>query len=204
VTLNWLIFVVIAYFIGAVPFGYLIGKYFYGVDVRTKGSGNTGATNVYRVLGIKAGGLTALLDILKGFIPVIVVRSFFNDPMIWAFVGLAAVFGHIFSIYLRFKGGKGIATSFGVGLALCPGCVLFALAVWLFVASLTNYISLSSITAFLLGTICTIFFAPRPVTVAFFLMFLLIIIAHRDNIYRLIHGTERKTPMPWQKKKYSQ
>jgi len=81
-----LIFVIIAYFIGAIPFGYLIGKYFYGVDVRTKGSGNTGATNVYRVLGIKAGGLTALLDILKGFLPVMVVRFFFKDPIIWASV----------------------------------------------------------------------------------------------------------------------
>ena len=114
------------------------------------------------------------------------------------------MFGHIFSVYLRFKGGKGIATSFGVGLALCPGCVLFAFAVWLFVASLTNYISLSSITAFLLGTICTIFFAPKSVTTAFFFMFLLITVAHRDNIYRLLQGTERKTPMPWQKKKSSQ
>ena len=204
VTLNWLIFVVIAYFIGSIPFGYLIGKYFYGVDVRTKGSGNIGATNVYRVLGIKAGGLTAILDILKGLIPVIVVRCLFSDPWIWAFVGVAAVFGHVFSIYLRFGGGKGIATSFGVGLVLCPGCVLFAIGVWIFVASLTNYISLSSITAFLFGTICSIFFAPRYVTMAFFLMFLLITIAHRENIYRLLRGTERKTPMPWQRKRSSQ
>ncbi len=195
----WLALIVIAYLLGAIPFGYLIGKYMYGVDVRTKGSGNTGATNVYRTIGAKAGGLTALLDISKGLIPVLLARLLSSDPRLWALTGAAAVVGHIFSVYLRFRGGKGIATSFGVGLGLSPVCALFAFVVWLIVASYTNYVSLASILAFLLGTLCAYFFSPCPVFLTFMLMFFLITFAHRSNIVRLLNGTERKTRMPWQK-----
>ncbi|NOZ91781.1 MAG: glycerol-3-phosphate 1-O-acyltransferase PlsY [Dictyoglomi bacterium] len=198
---GWWLPVLFAYFLGAIPFGYLIGKYMYGVDVRKEGSGNTGATNVYRVLGAKAGGLTALLDISKGLIPVVVARMFFSDPKVWALTGAAAVVGHIFSVYLKFRGGKGIATSFGVGLGLCTGCALFAFLVWVAVASITNYVSLASMMAFLFGTLCAYFYAPMPVTLTFLFMFLLIVFAHRSNVVRLINGTERKTRMPWQKKR---
>jgi len=196
----WWLPVLFAYFLGAIPFGYLIGKHIYGVDVRKKGSGNTGATNVYRVLGAKAGGLTFLLDACKGFIPVIIARMFFADPKVWALTGAAAVVGHIFSIYLKFRGGKGMSTSFGVGLALCPICALCGFITWLAVTSITNYVSLASILGFLFGAVCAYFLAPMPITLTFLFMFLLILFAHRSNVVRLINGTERKTRMPWQKK----
>jgi len=196
----WAIFIVFAYLLGSIPFGYLIGKYMYGVDVREYGSGNTGATNVYRVLGGKAGLLTLILDISKGFLPVFLSRLFFRDPWIWAVVGAAAVVGHIFSVYLKFRGGKGVATSFGVVIGLSPLCALVGFLVWLLVASTTNYVSLSSMTGFFFGALCTYFFAPLPVALTFTFLFLLSLFAHRSNIKRLINGTERKTRMPWQKK----
>ncbi len=196
----WAIFVVFAYLLGSIPFGYLIGKYMYGVDVREHGSGNTGATNVYRVLGGKAGLLTLVLDISKGFLPVLLTRLIFSDPWIWALVGAASVVGHIFSVYLKFRGGKGVATSFGVVIGLSPLCALVGFLVWLLVASTTNYVSLSSMTGFFFGALCTYFFAPLPVALTATLLFLLSLFAHRSNIKRLINGTERKTRMPWQKK----
>ena len=195
----WWLLVLFSYLVGAIPFGYLIAKYMYGVNIREHGSGNTGATNVYRVLGAKAGGLTALLDISKGLIPVLIARSMFHEPYVWAVVGAAAVVGHIFSVYLRFGGGKGIATSFGVALGLSPICALMAFVVWLIMASYTGYVSLASMTAFFFGALCTYFFAPLPITATFIAMFLLVVFAHRENIKRLIAGTERKTRMPWQK-----
>ena len=192
----WL-WVVLGYLIGAIPFGYIMAAR-YGVNIMKVGSGNTGATNVYRVLGAKVGGIVALLDISKGFIPTLLALKL-GGVTLASLVGSAAVLGHVFSVFLRFKGGKGIATSFGVGLALCPICTAVALLTWVLVVHLTEYVSLGSIVGYGVGTLCSFMVVGPPVSYAFLFLFFLVVVAHRDNIRRLLAGTERKTTPPWKK-----
>src|SRR5512133_1146473 len=123
------ILLVTAYLIGSVPTGLLLGKA-YGIDVRKEGSGNIGATNLYRTLGRKVGVITLIGDCLKGLIPVVVVKMSSMPAEYAAWVGLAAFCGHVFSVFLKFKGGKGVATALGVFLALSPLAVAIALAVF--------------------------------------------------------------------------
>src|SRR5512133_3233676 len=123
------ILLVTAYLIGSVPTGLLLGKA-YGIDVRKEGSGNIGATNLYRTVGRKVGGLTLVGDCLKGMLPVLAVKYSTLPPEYAAWVGLAACCGHVFSVFLRFRGGKGVATALGVFLALSPLAVSIALAVF--------------------------------------------------------------------------
>jgi glycerol-3-phosphate acyltransferase PlsY len=143
------IFVIVAsYLVGAIPFGLLFGKLFANVDVRTMGSGNIGATNVLRAAGKKAAILTLIADALKGLGPVLIVRALFQDDVTTALSGAAAVLGHNFPLYLGFKGGKGVATSFGVVFGVSPWIGLFCLMTWLVAASLWRYSSLSALVAF--------------------------------------------------------
>jgi glycerol-3-phosphate acyltransferase PlsY len=188
---------VLGYLIGSIPFGYIVAAR-HGVDITKVGSGNTGATNVYRVLGAKIGGIVALLDISKGFIPTIVALKV-GGISLASVVGSATVLGHVFSIFLKFRGGKGIATSFGVGLVLCPVCTLLALLAWIAVVHLTEYVSLGSIVAYGVGMLCSFVVVGPPVSYAFLFLFLLVTIAHRDNIKRLLAGVERRTTPPWKK-----
>ncbi len=194
----WL-WVVLGYLVGAIPFGYIIAAR-HGVNIMEVGSGNTGATNVYRVLGAKVGGLVALLDISKGFIPTLLALKL-GGVTLASLVGSATVLGHVFSVFLKFRGGKGIATSFGVGLALCPICTAMALLTWVLVVHLTEYVSLGSIVGYGVGTLCSFVTAGPPVSYAFLFLFFLVVVAHRDNIKRLFVGAERKTTPPWKKRR---
>jgi glycerol-3-phosphate acyltransferase PlsY len=205
-----------AYLLGSIPFGLLIAKA-HGKDLRSIGSGNIGATNVARALGRKWAYVCFVLDVLKGAVPMLatlpLVRVLSSQPgagrvlllWLWLAVGCAAILGHIFPAYLRFKGGKGVATSFGVALGLWPYftfCALFAIAIWVVVVLIGRYVSLASIAAsiaFPLVLVLAVILAPSwdfaalwPLLIAACVIPLTVIIRHRENIKRLIAGTENK------------
>lgn len=181
-----------AYLFGAIPFGLLLGKYVGGVDVRATGSGNIGATNVARSAGKALGILTLLLDALKGAAPVLVTRYALEQPIqVVSAAGVAAVVGHVFPVYLRFKGGKGVATGLGAFLALTPIATLIAFVVFGVVFGLTRLVSPGSLAAAaaLVGAILYLG-EPRPVVVAAAAVTGLIFVRHLGNIRRLIQRTE--------------
>lgn len=198
-----------AYLLGSIPFGLLIAKA-HGKDLRSIGSGNIGATNVSRALGRKWAYVCFALDVLKGMVPMLVIM-FIAKPagvvmlLLWLVVGCAAILGHIFPIYLKFKGGKGVATSFGIALGLWPYYTigaLFAIVTWVVVVLIWRYVSLASIAGsviFPVVLILAIIFNPDwdlyslwPLLVAATAIPLMVIIRHRENIKRLLAGTESK------------
>jgi acyl phosphate:glycerol-3-phosphate acyltransferase len=191
VTSN-LIWIIGAYLLGSIPTGLLLGK-LYGIDVRKEGSGNIGATNLYRTVGRKVGIITLIGDCLKGLLPVVLAWKLgLLEPM-QAWVGLAAFCGHVFSIFLLFKGGKGVATALGVYLALAPLAVLGALGVFILLVAVWRYISLGSVLAAAVMPLI-IFFRPHSneLLIATALISAIVIIKHHTNISRLIAGTESK------------
>lgn len=191
-----------AFLIGSIPFGYLIGRLFYGTDIRRQGSGNIGAMNALRTLG-KAGAVTVLLlDAFKGFAPTFFVLWFFkdrldmegfppSDQILAALVATGAVLGHCFSPWLRFRGGKGVATSFGAVFAMSWPAGLFALGGWLVGAGLTRYSSVGSMLGSAFAPIAIwAFTRSLPETAYGVFALLLILYKHRDNIGRLRSGSE--------------
>jgi len=181
------------YLIGAIPFGLLFTRWFSDIDVRNVGSGNIGATNVLRAAGKKAALLTLFADCLKGLLPVLAVKLFFHDDLTSVLSGAAALLGHTFPIYLRFKGGKGVATSFGVALALTPLAALLSLITWAVAAFLWRYSSLAALTAFALYPLYTFtLYLSQNLQLLSLFLFGMIYAKHRENIKRLIAGTESK------------
>lgn len=187
------IVVLCSYCIGSIPTGLLLAKAFGGVDIRTQGSGNIGATNVYRTLGRKIGILTLIGDCLKGLLPVVAAQAL-QLPVEWiALVGLAAFLGHVFPVFLRFKGGKGVATALGVFLATSPLAVLGALGAFIVVVMLWKYVSLASITAAAVMPLFTTFIYGTPTLIAMSVVIsIIVILKHHENIRRLRSGTENK------------
>lgn len=192
----------VAYLIGSIPSGYLIVRATEGEDVREKGSGGTGATNVSRSAGKGAGILTLILDVIKGVF-VVFLAGILSDGLFpfadWtiAFAGVLAILGHIFPVWLRFRGGKGVATALGVFLMLEPIVVVIALVVFAITFALTRYVSLASLVAISSITIAILaltLFDPfeLPNAIAALLSAGLVIFAHRANIQRLIAGSEPK------------
>lgn len=188
-----------AYFLGSIPFGVLIAKS-YGVDIRTVGSGNTGATNVWRALGPKAGAPAFLLDTLKGLIPALVAR-YLGWSQEWVFVaGVAAIIGHCLSPFLGFKGGKGVATALGTMLGTSPIVALCAFGVFFLMMGLTRIVSLSALIATPSAILFGILFGDRPAVLwAYVLLTIFITYRHRSNIRRLLKGEEPK--FDWRKKR---
>ncbi len=186
------VWIVGAYLLGSVPTGLLLGK-LYGIDVRATGSGNIGATNLYRTLGRRVGILTLIGDCLKGFLPVFLAFKLGLAGPMQAWIGLAAFLGHVFSLFLLFKGGKGVATALGVYLALAPLAVLGALGVFVVLVVSFRYISLGSIVAAATMPII-IWFLPHDLAllIATALIASVVIIKHHANISRLVAGTENK------------
>lgn len=182
-----------AYLLGSIPTGLLLAKAFGGVDIRTTGSGNIGATNVYRTLGRKVGIMTLVGDCLKGLVPVLVANKL-GFPDAWvAAVGLAAFLGHVYTVFLGFKGGKGVATALGVFLGLSPLAVLAALAVFVIVLLKWRYVSLGSIVAAAAMPVFVAVLDTRILIVAVTAIISCIVIQkHRENIRRLQAGTESK------------
>lgn len=208
--MPYLIVIIVAYLLGSIPFGLIIAKA-HGKDLRNIGSGNIGATNLSRALGKKWAIFCFCLDVTKGLVPMLAATSLHSsvptttELLLALVVGCAAVLGHIFPVYVKFRGGKGVATSFGVALGLWPYytiCAAFAFAVWVAVVFTSRYISLASITAslsFPLTLLLAIAITPAwklaelwPLLAAAVAIPLIVIIRHRQNIRRLIKGNESK------------
>ena len=184
-----------SYLLGATPTAYLAGRLARGIDLREHGSRNLGATNVYRVLGWAWAIPVALIDIAKGAIPVMLfVRWAATEPWLAIAVGIAAVLGHMFSPYVGFKGGKGVATAAGMFVALAPLAVVIAVPIWGMCLWLTGYVSLSSIIA--ATTFPLVVRVTRPDAAATLwasvALAALIVFTHRGNIRRLVAGTENR------------
>jgi glycerol-3-phosphate acyltransferase PlsY len=188
-----------AYLLGSIPIGWIIGKVFYKKDIRKGGSGNVGATNALRLYGTTTGIIVLLLDMGKGFLATQLARNLLpsGSPLV-ALCALLVIFGHVFPLYLGFKGGKGVATAGGAFLALAPLSLLLALGVFILIISISRYVSLGSVIAalvFHLHSLWQISLAEKAdyaslVLISF--VVLMIVIKHRENIVRLIDGTEHK------------
>ena len=185
--------VVAAYLIGAIPFGLLFARLLTGKDPRQHGSGNIGATNAMRTGGKKVGALTLLADILKGTVPVAIALALGGDELLIGAVALAAFLGHIFPVYLGFKGGKGVATMFGVVIPWLPWVAVGAFVVWFIFFKLTRYVSLASIVAGISLPLFSLFIQASWVAFGVCMILgALMILRHQSNIQRLIAGDEPK------------
>ena len=202
--------ILIAYVLGSIPNALWVGKTFKNIDVREHGSKNTGSTNATRVLGAKLGIFTLILDILKGALPTylgivlganLLTRAAGIDKLDIIVIGMAAILGHTFSLFLKFKGGKAVATTLGVFLVLVPYAILILLVVFFVIFGLTKYVSLASIVSAVALPI-TVYLTTRhiPLTVLGIIIGLLVIIRHKENIKRLINGTESKLTFSKDKK----
>jgi acyl phosphate:glycerol-3-phosphate acyltransferase len=197
---------ILAYFIGSIPSAVWFGKLVHGVDVREHGSGNPGATNTFRVLGKRAGTVVLLFDIAKGLLATSLAVLLLNNGLIIEeklvltklILGVIAVFGHLFPIFLRFKGGKGVATLFGVMIGIQLPVALISLAIFLVTLLASKYVSLGSMVAAISFPLM-LAFVPRfntgePVLVMFgFFLALVVFWSHHKNVRRILHGEESKT-----------
>lgn len=195
-----IVMLLLSYLIGAFPSGFVIGKLFFKKDIRQFGSGNTGATNSFRVLGRPAGFLVTFLDIFKGFITVFFplwlpvhadgpISTFFTNGLI---VGLCAILGHVYPVYLKFQGGKAVATSAGVVLGVNPILLLILAIIFFIVLKIFKYVSLASIVAAICCVIGSLIIQDYILLVVSFLVSIILIIRHRSNIARIFRGEEPK------------
>lgn len=184
---------ILGYLIGSVPNGLLLGKTLWNVDLREHGSKNIGATNAYRTLGALPAALIFITDLLKGIIGVWLGSYLVGTPLAMVVGGIVAIIGHSWSIFLRFTGGKGVATGLGVIAMLMPEVTLIIFAVWFITVYFTKYVSLGSVIAAALVPICSYFFS-EPIEYLYFsiLAAVFIIYRHKSNLYRLFNGTESK------------
>jgi len=188
-----IIIVIVAYLVGSIPFGYLIVRKKIGADIRQTGSGGTGATNVSRRAGKAAGVLTLLLDAAKGSAAVLIAKALTGDEWVIAAAAIAALVGHIFPVWLGFRGGKGVATGVGIFLVLAPIALLCAGVIFVAIVALTRYVSLGSIVAAVLIPVFVWWQSDwRPLLIAAVVGAALIVFAHRGNIQRLASGTESR------------
>lgn len=186
------LFVLLAYLIGSISSAVVVSKWMKLPDPRTAGSGNPGATNVLRVGGKKAGLLTLLGDALKGYLPVLLAFHLHSPDALTAMIALAVFLGHLYPVFFGFKGGKGVATCFGILLAINPLLALATLVIWLLTFVMFRYSSLAALTAVAMGLIYGYGALPEPLYLAFFVMGLFLFWRHRNNIQRLVKGTEPK------------
>jgi glycerol-3-phosphate acyltransferase PlsY len=189
--IKYILLFIVSFILGSIPFGIIIAKA-KGVDLKKVGSRNIGATNVLRSLGKWPAALTLLGDVLKGTAAVAIGRYFGVDPVYEGFVGLSAILGHNFSIFLGFRGGKGVATSLGVLGIYSPQTALFTFIIWLLVVMFTKYSSLGALVSFGLLPINVLLFDSKEKLFTAILITILIFMRHKDNIQRFIKGTERR------------
>lgn len=201
----------ITYLIGSIPFGFVLVKAIKGLDIREHGSKNVGATNAMRVAGKPVGIAAFILDMLKGFVPVLIVSKVYaniagtynnemvlNKDTLAIICGIAAILGHIFSVYLKFKGGKAAATSCGVFLFLAPAPLAIAVVVWVITTFVSKFVSLGTMSASIAFAVSILFINEQAfstdigLSIFAIIMSVLIIILHKSNIKRIIKGTENK------------
>ena len=191
--MNWVLLLIAAYLIGSIPTGLILGKAIWKKDLRQYGSHNIGATNAWRILGRKAGLLIFILDFLKGQVGVLLGAWRFALPGAMVLGGFAAIIGHMFPIFLGFKGGKGVATALGVIAALMPKVTAIVFIVWLVLTLITRYVSVASIVAAVLTPILAAVFKEPTIYFLFVLLAAVVIVfRHRENIQRLKAGRENK------------
>jgi len=196
---------VIAYLLGSLPTSYLIGRIFFGADIRAMGSGNTGATNALRTFGPKVGAIVLIIDVLKGVAAILIARYLMRQTsmgygfnLIESLSGLFVIIGHVYSVWLRFKGGKGVATAAGVFFTLMPLPVIFCLVLFGYIVYTTKYVSLGSVLAagslliIELGSQLIMKFHNLPRLFLILIIAALIIYRHVSNIKRLLNGSENK------------
>jgi glycerol-3-phosphate acyltransferase PlsY len=194
--------ILIAYIIGSMPTGYIFGKVLKGIDIREHGSGNVGATNVFRTVGKIPGIIVLVIDYLKGLaavtvVPMLIIKIFPDAPLpgekFYIFMGAAAIAGHIWTCFLKFKGGKGVATTAGVMSGLFPWIFLSGLVIWAIVFSISKYVSLASIAAAVSLPVLAVISGKDWTVVVFTGVLCMVgVYSHRSNIRRLIQGTESK------------
>ncbi|MBQ3337072.1 MAG: glycerol-3-phosphate 1-O-acyltransferase PlsY [Selenomonadaceae bacterium] len=191
--MSWAGLVIAAYLIGSIPMGLIFGKLFWKKDLRQYGSHNIGATNAWRVIGRKAGLLIFIFDFLKGQLGVLLGACMFASPGAMVLGGLFAMLGHMFPIFIGFKGGKGVATALGVIAALMPKVTVIVFIIWLVLTLLTRYVSVASIVAAVLTPILAAAFKEPIIYFLFALVAAVVIVfRHRENIQRLKAGHENK------------
>jgi glycerol-3-phosphate acyltransferase PlsY len=182
-----------SYFVGAIPTSYLAGRLFRGIDLREHGSRNLGATNVYRTLGWKYAIPVGLFDIAKGAVPVLVFAPLVSDSQVFALAcGIAAILGHVFSVFVRFKGGKGVATAAGVVLALTPAAAAIAVGVFVLTVLATRYVSLGSMLGAIAAAPAAYFLGQVQAAELYLLLAVIIVLKHAGNVRRLAQGTESR------------
>ncbi len=203
--MDEILLIILAYLIGSIPTALLVSKHFFNIDIRDYGSGNSGATNTFRVLGKKWGSIVMVVDILKGVVATslfLLVSHYSTNELhrtnFMIGLGLAAVLGHVFPIWANFKGGKGVATLFGMALAIQPIVALLCILVFLLVLFLTRFVSLSSVLAGVAFMVFILFIynAQEPLYRGFaIIVALMVILTHQKNISRILNGTESKVPI---------
>lgn len=191
--LNWVLAAIVAYILGATPSGLWICRWLGNLDIRDYGSKNTGATNVYRVMGWKIALVVFLMDSLKGAISVYIGFWLTQDPLGGLLGGLMALVGHSLSFWMGFKGGRGVATGIGVLASLMPTVAGYVFLIWLITVLITRYVSLGSILGSI-GAIILAWYFEYPMSYQIFVIFIgiFVIFRHRENIQRLLRGTESK------------
>ncbi len=190
---DYILTVVLAYLIGSIPSGLILGKLFWHTDLREHGSHNIGATNAWRTLGKRAGIAVFIADSIKGQAGVVLGLLLAGTPLAAVLGGLFAIIGHSFSLFLRFHGGKGVATSLGVLTMMMGNVTLIVFAIWFAIVYLTRYVSLGSVVAaFLTPVLAALFAYPVEYIVFSVIAAVLVIVRHRENIKRLMNGTENK------------
>ena len=201
--MTTLLYLLIAYLLGSIPTGLWIGQYFFNINLRQHGSGNTGTTNTFRILGVKAGLAVLLIDILKGTLSVLLPIWFGGSALSPLAIGFFAILGHTFPIFAHFKGGKAVATSAGVLLGFSPVFLLFLLAIFLITLYLYSMISLSSITVAIVALLGVLIFPSFNFiltsynwlfTLIIFLISTVILIRHKENIQRIQNKSENLVP----------
>jgi acyl phosphate:glycerol-3-phosphate acyltransferase len=204
--------IITAYLLGSIPSAIWYGEAYFGIDVRKFGSGNAGATNTFRVLGKRAGTIVLLIDVLKGWTATKLASILFfleviepaQVPTFKLILGFAAVLGHLYPVFVRFKGGKGVATSLGMILAIDPLVASVCIVIFVLVLLVSNYVSLSSIIAafaFPMMLVLGIFGKASTLLIVFgFLLFAVVVITHQKNIVRLLNGSESRVNL-WRRRK---
>jgi len=183
----------LGYVLGSVPSGLWLVQAVHGIDIRNYGSGNIGTTNVFRTAGPTTAAAVLICDMLKGILALLIISRFSGEPAVVAVTALGALLGHNYSLFLGFKGGKGVATGLGLFLYMLPYGAVTGLAVWIVIVAITRYVSLGSVIAAVVAAV-TGWYLNYPVPYALFgtLACLFVIIRHKDNIHRLLNGTESK------------
>ncbi|MGL4722568.1 MAG: glycerol-3-phosphate 1-O-acyltransferase PlsY [Desulfovibrionaceae bacterium] len=192
---SQLLWIVATYCIAALPYGFIYARFFCNINIMKEGSGNIGATNVARICGKKWGLLTLLSDVMKGFLPVLIVNFIYNSAVFSTIIAIVVILGHSFSVFLKFKGGKAVASTVGIWIALSPIALLWGLGICLFVVWRSGYVSAGSLSFVLSMPLLLLLFREYGYVPLALILLVFIFIRHKDNIERITKGEEKS----WQR-----